>query len=953
MPRRGGGRGRGRGTAPSSFSPVPSPAVSQPSSVASPSSSAPPPPQPSSSSVAELTSGVKERLTLQDRAAQPSSLKALVVPRRPGYGSVGKKIQVRANHFLVEVADRDIHHYDVTITPEKVNRSELECYDSTRHNLPRVNRSVITSKKVNWSVMTQLDTIYRESLFGNRRPAYDGRKNLYTAGALPFTSIELFVELQNDDHPASSSSGSARKFKVAIKLVSKPDLRHLKEFLVSRQSDVPQETIQVLAVVLRAEPSMNYTVVGRSFFHPSLVTQGELGDGIDYWRGYYQSLRPTQMGLSLNIDVSARAFYEPLLVTDFLAKHFHFNLSRHLSDQDRLKIKKALRGVKVELTHTEYAQSHKVTGVSTQPISQLMFTLDDKETKTSVLQYFLEKYDIVLQYASLPALEAGSDSNPVYLPMEVCKIAAGQRYTKRLNERQVTNLLRATCQRPIERERSITGMVKRNDFSRGKLVHEEFGIEVREGLTTVDARVLPSPMLNYHETGRESREHPKMGQWNMINKKMVNGGRVSYWTCVNFSARVNRDFPFQFCDELVNMCNSKGIDFNLDPLIPIHSAHPGQIDRALIYIQEQCAAKLKEIEPGKQLQLLIIILPDVTGSYGKIKRICETELGIVSQCCQPKQASKLSMQYLENLALKINVKAGGRNNVLSDAIQKRIPLVSDRPTIILGAGVTHPLPGEDSSPSIAAVVASMDWPEVTKYRGLVSAQEHREEIIQDLYKSVQDPQRGLVHGGLIREQLIAFRRATGQKPHRIIFYRDGVGEGQFSQVLLYEMDAIRKACLSLEANYLPPVTFVVVRKRHHTRFFPTDNQTDRSGNIQPGTVVDTKICHPTELDFYLNSHAVIQGTSRPTHYHVLYDENNFTADLLQVLTNNLCYTYARCTRSVSIVPPVCYARLAALRARYYIEGDTSDGGSTGVENRAEFRPLPLIKDNVKDVMFYC
>lgn len=48
------------------------------------------------------------------------------------------------------------------------------------------------------------------------------------------------------------------------------------------------------------------------------------------------------------------------------------------------------------------------------------------------------------------------------------------------------------------------------------------------------------------------------------------------------------------------------------------------------------------------------------------------------------------------------------------------------------------------------VVASMDWPGITKYRGIVSAQSHREEIIQDLYKSYQDPQKGLVHGGMIR-----------------------------------------------------------------------------------------------------------------------------------------------------------------------------------------------------------
>jgi eukaryotic translation initiation factor 2C len=44
----------------------------------------------------------------------------------------------------------------------------------------------------------------------------------------------------------------------------------------------------------------------------------------------------------------------------------------------------------------------------------------------------------------------------------------------------------------------------------------------------------------------------------------------------------------------------------------------------------------------------------------------------------------------------------------------------------------------------------MDWPEVTKYRGIVSAQLHREEIILDLYKQSNDPQRGVVHGGMIR-----------------------------------------------------------------------------------------------------------------------------------------------------------------------------------------------------------
>ncbi|KNA26091.1 hypothetical protein SOVF_000600, partial [Spinacia oleracea] len=57
------------------------------------------------------------------------------------------------------------------------------------------------------------------------------------------------------------------------------------------------------------------------------------------------------------------------------------------------------------------------------------------------------------------------------------------------------------------------------------------------------------------------------------------------------------------------------------------------------------------------------------------------------------------------------------------------------------------------------------------------------------------------------------------------------------------------------------------------------------------TVVDTKICHPTDFDFFLCSHAGIQGTNRPAHYHVLWDDNKFSADEIQSLMNNLCYTF--------------------------------------------------------------
>lgn len=43
--------------------------------------------------------------------------------------------------------------------------------------------------------------------------------------------------------------------------------------------------------------------------------------------------------------------------------------------------------------------------------------------------------------------------------IQVCKIVEGQRYSKRLNEKQITALLRVTCQRPQERELDILQVI--------------------------------------------------------------------------------------------------------------------------------------------------------------------------------------------------------------------------------------------------------------------------------------------------------------------------------------------------------------------------------------------------------------------------------------------------------------------------------------------------------------
>lgn len=68
------------------------------------------------------------------------------------------------------------------------------------------------------------------------------------------------------------------------------------------------------------------------------------------------------------------------------------------------------------------------------------------------------------------------------------------------------------------------------------------------------------------------------------------------------------------------------------------------------------------------------------------------------------------------------------------------------------------------------VVGSMDA-HPNRYCATVRVQQHRQEIIQDL-------------AAMVRELLIQFYKSTRFKPTRIIFYRDGVSEGQFQQVSL-------------------------------------------------------------------------------------------------------------------------------------------------------------------------
>ena len=655
------------------------------------------------------------------------------------------------------------------------------------------------------------------------------------------------------------------------------------------------------------------------------------------------SLANFQWKMMLNIDVSATAFYKAQPVIDFMCEVLDIrdinDQRRPLTDSQRVKFTKEIKCLKIEITHCgQMRRKYRVCNVTRRPAQMQSFPLqlDNGQTvECTVSKYFLDKYKMKLRYPHFPCLQVGQEHKHTYLPLEVCNIVVGQRCIKKLTDMQTSTMIKATARSAPDREKEINNLIRKADFNNDPFV-QEFGLNISHNLMEVRGRVLPPPKLQYG--GRTKQQAmPNQGVWDMRGKQFFTGVEIREWAIACFAPQrtVREDALRNFTQSLQKISNDAGMPIIGQPCFCKYATGPDQVEPMFRY--------LKTTFPG--LQLVVVVLPGKTPVYAEVKRVGDTVLGMATQCVQAKNVNKTSPQTLSNLCLKINVKLGGVNSILVPSIR---PKVFNEPVIFLGADVTHPPAGDNKKPSIAAVVGSQDA-HPSRYSATVRVQTHRCEIIQDLATMVKD-------------HLMMFYKSTGGfKPHRVIMYRDGVSEGQFVQVLQHELTALREACIKLENDYKPGITFIVVQKRHHTRLFCSEKkeQSGKSGNIPAGTTVDIGITHPTEFDFYLCSHQGIQGTSRPSHYHVLWDDNHFDADELQQLTYQLCHTYVRCTRSVSIPAPAYYAHLVAFRARYHLvekEHDSGEGShiSDGSLDRAPaaMARAVTVHDNTKKVMYF-
>ncbi|KAE8266037.1 hypothetical protein A4X09_0g6311 [Tilletia walkeri] len=790
--------------------------------------------------------------------------------------------------------------------------------------------------------------------------AFDGRKIAYTAHRLPLDGITVDTTLppkrdlpeiagypstRPNPAPAADSRGGNRPFTVEFKLTKQIALSDLIDFcqggrqaIMGAGDAVPDNVssaLQALEVALRHSQQQHCDVIigGRRFFTSANRTAVG-GTGSSIWKGFFQSARPTSLGPVINLDVSFSAFLDrgdlASLCVALLGRGGGggggggggrgrgaprgrggpgrggapapqgghqanpMMVVTNLSVGDRQALRKHLYGVRLRLLHRPSSRVEMFESLTNTSATHTTFQRGDQTV--SVAAYFLSTYNYTLRFPNAPCVKLRGKGE--FVPVELCYVMEGNRVPPlALNAAQTATMIDVARQDPQSRQASVVRL--RNEvvqYEKDDLL-ESWGVQVSNG-----------PVL-FHTPGEP----------------------LASWAIINFT-RCNPQDVQAFGGQLVASMARLGIRAR-PPVYASGGLGHEAVKQTLVAASKQAFEASGAGPARKPPQLLVCLLEaNQPALYASIKSVSMKDLfmPVPTQCINVRKA-KIGMgtvadQYVANVAMKINVKIGG----LAPG------------TMLMGADVTHPPPGLGLD-SIAASVATVDGKrmlyghEVRLQRNAGRGQS--QEIILSM--------KSMVETHLKRWAA----KDQGQLPTAILMYRDGVSEGQFAAAKDVELRSIRDVIHAVKPGYKMKVTYVVCGKRHHVRFSAEDpKDTDRSGNVRAGTVVDTTVTNPVAFEFFLQAHAGLIGTAKPTRYIVLEDEIGFSSDALQTVTNALCYSYSRATRSVSLPPPAYYSDILAEKARALLWPDV-DARSMGASSSGESRPYePLEQSKAMELM---
>ncbi|KAI9646022.1 hypothetical protein NHQ30_005460 [Ciborinia camelliae] len=699
--------------------------------------------------------------------------------------------------------------------------------------------------------------------------------------------------------------------------------------------------------------------VGKRFYPPvgGIITEAQVpksGQPIFHVRtGFFTSMRPGIGSVLLNVNTATSAFFPPEILHNWITKRFGCNIP---PDEYKCDLK-ALRVTFIG--DVANPKTRVIRDVSSNNVKGTSFTPTDANgipgRTTSVHAYMVNSkfiqvlnQDIGVTVADLPCseyrtlrfnpqaccLNMGTDNDPKWYPADNLSIVQGQMFKKQLPDDLGSDMREIAENQPEKNKKLILqGALPSLRISPSTNPFSQFGFSVEENFVEVVPKYLCQPTLAFgkDESLNISGQEKNKSSWKLrrgnIALKFVDAKKTSpspSLHIIRLETPNNASPPQvkQFSDHLISNIKSFGIEFNGDVRIEDAIGQTNNLfptDRLASNTSLSAALTgLRRRNKGSNPTLLLVVVPNKDKrTYANIKWWGDCIVGIPTICISKdvlNKDEKKIVGVIANISLNINFKMRGTSHHLKDQAGKDILWAGAKPnTMIVGADVSHAGKGSDATcPSMAGVVATYDQ-RCSQYLASARLQGNNTESIADL-------------GGMIGERLDKYRRVNGALPEHILFYRDGVSESQYGMVVTDELPLIRAGCKAAGAragmgeNWCPPITLLVVGKRHHTRFFPKVEKPEKNNhNLNSGLLIDTGVVTPNHFSFYLQSHDSGLGTAKSAHYIVITNESQYTAREIQETTNKICFTGSRAFNALSVCTPAKYADILCDRLRCYMQ----------------------------------
>jgi eukaryotic translation initiation factor 2C len=462
--------------------------------------------------------------------------------------------------------------------------------------------------------------------------------------------------------------------------------------------------IQSGEIALRTGPSKDPNLFvhgagGRRFFafQPSFPISG----GAEILKGFYQSLRPTQTGLVLNLDLAFSCFWQGGPFLEVAARVLGMGGAgggggrggfrggygggqrgrgggygggygggggggpptriTQLAPHEQQTLRKMLNGVLIKPTHRSDAKAEKLTGFSTKPARDVEFTLKGEDRPVTIASYFQRKYNRTLQFPNLPCAVLGRKT---MVPLEFCEVLSGTAIPLlRMKPNMTQDMIRQSALKPSARLQRNMEIRRENAYEQSALL-KSFDMKVAPEPVLVQARVHNPPQITYGmDRGREGKINPNSGSWNLQNVKFVaSGDALKTVVLLNF-ARVSENDCKQFAQAQLASCRQYGMK------IEVRDMHYAQASNDPFRVKEAMtqAGRAAYQLGGKQKppQLYFCFL-DESGSagapiYETIKREAATGLAspVATQCVNVKKGllhdPRKQQQYCANVAMKVSV----------------------------------------------------------------------------------------------------------------------------------------------------------------------------------------------------------------------------------------------------------------------------------------------------------